>query len=65
MQPAEKSRNFALTVEIDEFRAQLTGKLQKLISEPWQHCMEVSLLALEGSIQVCGLGIFSKVAICV
>lgn len=52
MQPSEKSRNFALKADIDDFKAKLQHNLEKLMSVPWHEPAKVPLLALETAIQV-------------
>ena len=52
MQPSERSRNFALKADVDDFKAKLQHNLEKLMSVPWHDPAKVPLLALESSVQV-------------
>lgn len=52
MQPSERSRNFALKADIDDFKQKLQRNLDKLMSVPWHEPANVPVLALESSIQV-------------
>ena len=52
MDPSEKSRNYALRLELDELKHKLEKELHDLASVPWHQPSDIPLLELEEIIEV-------------